>query len=244
MLHRLAELAPQVRAAYSTYDYKRVIALLATLMTSELSAFYFDVRKDALYCDPKSSLRRRAALSVVDKLFTCLATWLAPVLCFTMEEAWTSRFGEDTSVHLQPLAAVDPAWLDPALAQKWEVIRDVRRVVTGALEHERAAKRIGSSLEAAPTVHIADEATRVLVGSVDFDDICIVSDLTLQGGDGPADAFRLEGVDGVAVVPGGAAGVKCARSWRYFDPRTADPAYPDITPRDAAAMKEWQAARI
>jgi isoleucyl-tRNA synthetase len=241
MLHRLAELAPQVQAAYVSYDYKRVVALLAAFMTSELSAFYFDVRKDALYCDPRSSLRRRAALTVVDHLFGCLATWLAPIVCFTAEEAWTSRFGEEASVHLQPFASADPAWLDPALDAKWEVIKKVRRVVTGALEQERAAKRIGSSLEAAPIVHVADEATLALLRNVEFDDICIVSALTLAAGDGPAAAFRLDGVDGVAVVPGKAAGVKCARSWRYFDPRTADPAFPDLTPRDAAAMREWQA---
>ena len=241
MLHRLAELAPQVQAAYVSYDYKRVVALLAAFMTSELSAFYFDVRKDALYCDPGSSLRRRAALTVVDHLFGCLATWLAPIMCFTAEEAWTSRFGEEASVHLQPFASADPAWLDPALDAKWEVIKKVRRVVTGALEQERAAKRIGSSLEAAPIVHVADEATLALLRSVEFDDICIVSALTLAAGDGPAAAFRLQGVDGVAVVPGKAPGVKCARSWRYFDPRTADPAFPHLTPRDAAAMREWQA---
>jgi isoleucyl-tRNA synthetase len=144
-------------------------------------------------------------------------------------------------VHLQPFASADPAWLDPALDAKWEVIKKVRRVVTGALEQERAAKRIGSSLEAAPIVHVADEATLALLRSVEFDDICIVSALTLAAGDGPAAAFRLDGVDGVAVEPGKAAGVKCARSWRYFDPRTADPAFPDLTPRDAAAMREWQA---
>ncbi|MGJ4857155.1 isoleucine--tRNA ligase [Labrys sp. La1] len=242
MLHRLAELDREVRTAYESYDYKRVVALLATFMTADLSAFYFDVRKDALYCDPKSSLRRRAALSVVDKLFTCLATWLAPVLCFTMEESWTSRFGEQASVHLQPFAAADPAWIDPALAEKWDLVREARRVVTGALEHERAAKRIGSSLEAAPTVHVADEATLAVLRSVDFEDVCIVSGLTLAAGEGPAEAYRLDGVPGIAVVPGRAGGVKCARSWRYFDPSTADPAFPNITPRDAAAMREWQAA--
>ncbi|MGO4333671.1 isoleucine--tRNA ligase [Labrys sp. KB_33_2] len=242
MLHRLAELDREVRTAYESYDYKRVVALLATFMTADLSAFYFDVRKDALYCDPKSSLRRRAALSVVDKLFTCLATWLAPVLCFTMEESWTSRFGEQASVHLQPFAAADPAWIDPALAEKWDLVREARRVVTGALEHERAAKRIGSSLEAAPTVHVADEATLAVLRSVDFEDVCIVSGLTLVAGEGPAEAYRLDGVPGIAVVPSRAGGVKCARSWRYFDPSTADPAFPNITPRDAAAMREWQAA--
>ena len=134
------------------------------------------------------------------------------------------------------------AGLDPALAEKWELVREARRVVTGALEHERAAKRIGSSLEAAPVVHVADEATLAVLCSVDFEDVCIVSGLTLVAGEGPAEAYRLDGVAGIAVVPGRADGIKCARSWRYFDPKTADPAFPDITPRDAAAMREWQAA--
>ncbi|MDQ0394979.1 isoleucine--tRNA ligase [Labrys monachus] len=242
MLHRLAELAPQVKAAYAGYDYKRVVSLLAAFMTSELSAFYFDVRKDALYCDPASSVRRRASLTVVDSLFTALVTWLAPILCFTAEEAWTSRFGEAGSVHLEPLAPADPHWRDPALETKWDVIKRVRRVVTGALEQERAAKRIGAPLEAAPTVFVADAVTLRLLKSVEFDDVCIVSGLTLVEGEGPAEAFRLDGVEGVAVVPAKAGGIKCARSWRYFDPATADPAFPDLTPRDAAAMREWQSA--
>jgi isoleucyl-tRNA synthetase len=241
MLHRLAELGPVVKQAYENYDYKKVVSSLATFMTADLSAFYFDVRKDALYCDPKSSLKRRAALTVVDHLFHCLTTWLAPVLCFTMEEAWTSRFGEESSIHLEPFAPVDAAWLDPALAEKWDVIKRARRTVTGALELERAAKRVGSSLEAAPVVHVADAATLAVLQSVEFDEVCIVSSLRLVAGGGPAEAFRLEGVEGIAVVPERANGRKCARSWRYFDPKTADPAYPDITPRDAAAMKEWAA---
>ena len=242
MLHRLAELDPIVRGAYAQYDYKRVVSALSAFMTSELSAFYFDIRKDALYCDPLSSVRRRAALSVVDRLFRAVVTWLAPILAFTADEAWETRYTEGSCVHLEPFEPIDPTWRDDALAARWETVKRVRRVVTGALELERAAKRVGSSLEAAPTVHIADPDVLAVVRSVDLDEVSIVSAITIQAGEGPADAFRLEGVEGVAVVPGRAPGIKCARSWRYFDPTTADPAFPDITPRDARAMREREAA--
>ena len=94
MLHSLAELDPQIRKAYAEFDYKRIVALLSTFMNTELSAFYFDIRKDALYCDPISSRTRRAALSVIDKLCDCLTKWLAPILVFTAEEVFLARHPE------------------------------------------------------------------------------------------------------------------------------------------------------
>ena len=101
MLHRLAELDPIIRKAYEAYDYKRVVAQLAQFMNTDLSAFYFDIRKDALYCDAPSSLRRRAALETIEQIFRAVAVWLAPILSFTAEEAWLSRYpSEDGSVHL------------------------------------------------------------------------------------------------------------------------------------------------
>ncbi len=126
-------------------------------MTVDLSAFYFDVRKDALYCDPHSSLTRKACLTVLDQLYRCTVTWLAPMLCFTAEEAWLARYpGEESSVHLEPFPEIPADWRNDALAEKWRKVRTVRRVVTGALEVERAAKRIGSSLEAAPVVYVSN----------------------------------------------------------------------------------------
>lgn len=242
MLHRLAELGPQVAEAYRTYDYKRVVTLLSQFMNTELSAFYFDIRKDALYCDPLSSHVRKSALTVVDHLFHCLTTWLAPILVFTAEEAWLERYPEQKarggSVHLEAFAEAPQSWLDPELAERWSKVRRVRRAVTGALELERAAKRIGSSLEAAPEVVIADPDLRAALLGLDLAEICITSGTTIVAGEGPADAFRLADVPGVAVVPARAAGVKCARSWKYFDPATAEPGYPEVTPRDAKALRE------
>ncbi|MEN5083162.1 isoleucine--tRNA ligase [Bosea sp. TWI1241] len=246
MLHRLAELGPQVEDAYRTYDYKKVVTLLSQFMNTELSAFYFDVRKDALYCDPRSSHVRRSALTVVDQLFRCLTTWLAPILVFTAEEAWLERYPQarsgEGSVHLETFAPVDESWSDPELADRWAKVRRVRRVVTGALELERAAKRLGSSLEAAPIVHIADPDLRAAVSGLDLAEICITSGLVVAGGEGPEEAFRLADVPGVAVVPVRAGGVKCARSWKYFDPATAEPGYPEVTPRDAKALRELKGA--
>jgi isoleucyl-tRNA synthetase len=244
MLHRLAEVDLEIEAAYEAFDFKRGFAALFTFLTNDLSAFYFDVRKDALYCDPASSLTRRACLTVVDRLFRTLVTRLAPLLPFTAEETWLSRFpSEDGSVHLEPFALAHQDWRDEPLAQKWEKIRRVRRVVTGALEIERAAKRIGSSLEAAPVVYIEDRELLHMLDDVDLAEIAITSAIKVEGGQGPEEAFRMAEIPGVAVVPALAEGRKCARSWKVSPDVGSDPEWPDLTPRDAQAMREWEAAR-
>ena len=216
VLHRLSELDEVVREGYRTFAYQKVFSELFQFCTVDLSSVYFDIRKDALYCDAPSSLRRRSARTVLDILFHRLATWLAPMLVFTMEEVWLERFpGDDSSVHLQDFPET-PDWKDQALADKWAAIRKVRRVVTGALEIERREKRIGASLEAAPLVHVEDEATRAALATVDFEDLCITSAVTVTGDPAPADAFRLDDVAGVAVVPAMAEGAKCARCWKVL----------------------------
>jgi isoleucyl-tRNA synthetase len=243
MLHRLSELDAVVRQAYADFDYAKVVAALSSFMNVDLSAFYFDIRKDALYCDAPSSARRREALTTIERIFRYVTLWLAPILVFTCEEAWASREPGAHSVHLEQFPLAPAAWRDEALAQRWEAIRRVRSVVTGALEKAREAKAIGSSLEAAPRVYVEDAALRAALEGVDFAEVCITSDLVLAKGAAPTDAFRLPETPGVAVVVERAAGIKCARSWRYFDPATADRDYPDVTPRDAAALRELGAAR-
>ena len=242
VLHRLAEIHSTIVAAYAAYDFKRVCSTLLQFMNTDLSAFYLDVRKDSLYCDPLSSPRRRACRTVMDQLFHCLTTWFAPILCFTAEEVWLSRFsGEGSSVHLMAFAAPPAEWRDDALARKWEKIRTVRRVVTGALEIERQEKKaIGSSLEAAPVVYVSDADLRLALDGADLAEIFITSDAQLQPGEGPPHAFRLDDVRGVAVVSALAHGKKCARSWKITPDVGADPEFPDITPRDADAVREWE----
>ncbi|MEQ1403545.1 isoleucine--tRNA ligase [Neorhizobium sp. Rsf11] len=241
MLHRLAELDKLVREAYDAFEFKKIARALIDFANVELSAFYFDVRKDALYCDAPSSLRRRAALSVIRRIFDCMVTWLAPMLPFTTEEAWLSRNPGAVSVHLEQFPDVPAEWRNDMLAEKWNAIRRVRSVVTGALEIERKDKRIGSSLEAAPVVHITDPALLKALEGQDFEEICITSGIEIGAGEGPESAFRLPEVPGVAVDPKLAEGVKCARSWRVTKDVGTDPDWPDVSARDAAALRELAA---
>ena len=137
MLHELAKRATIVRQAYAEFDYKTVVATLAAFMNTELSAFYFDIRKDALYCDPPSSVTRKAALTAIDTICDAILRWLAPVLSFTSEEAWRMyRPDAEPSVHLTLFPEGFDEFRDDALAAKWQTIRDVRRV-----GHRRARTR-------------------------------------------------------------------------------------------------------
>ncbi len=217
VLHRLAELDTTVREGYENFDFSGVWQAVFNFATVDLSAFYFDIRKDVLYCDGDTE-RRRAARTVLDILFHRLTTWLAPILTFTMEEVWLERFpGDESSVHLVDFPASAPSWLDGDLAEKWAGIRKARRVVTAALEVQRRDKVIGASLEAAPVVHVEDAAVLAALKTVDFDDLCITSAITLTDDPTPNEAFRLDGeVEGIGVVFEKAEGEKCQRCWKIL----------------------------
>jgi isoleucyl-tRNA synthetase len=239
MLHKLAELDLKVREAYENFDFARVIATLTAFMNADLSAFYFDIRKDALYCDAPSSVRRRGALEAIEHIFRAVTVWLAPVLVFTTEEVWSARDAAHRSIHLEQFPAIPSAWSDDQLAATWETIRLLRLAVTGAIEIARAEKQIGSSLEAAPRVYLSNPEHLKALEGVDFAEICITSDVVIEFGTPmPENAFRLAEAPDVGVVVERARGVKCARSWRYFDPATASLDFPDVTPRDAEALRE------
>jgi isoleucyl-tRNA synthetase len=238
ILNRLYELDALVREAYNSYDYKRIVAALSNFMNVELSAFYFDIRKDALYCDPISSVRRRAALTVIDRVFDCLTAWLAPILVFTMEECWLERHsGATESVHLREMPAVPSEWADSDLAAKWEDVKTVRGYITRELEIARRDKLIGSSLEAAPKVTINDARLWDAANSVDLAEIAITSGLALVRG------TATEG-EPVVVAFAKAEGTRCARSWKYTTDVGSDPQYPDLSARDAQAMRERAAAGL
>jgi isoleucyl-tRNA synthetase len=166
-------------------------------------------------------------------------------LSFTCEEAWwLYKPGGDASVHLTLFPDGLQTFRDDTLAAKWETIRDVRRVVTGALELERAAKRIGSSLEASPLVYVADKAIFATLFDVDLAEVCITSNAMVTDEDAPPDAFRLNDVPNVAVVVEKAVGKKCARSWKILPTVGDDAEYPDVSPRDAKALREWKAMGV
>ena len=219
VLHRLAELDARIRGALDTHDWTGVYPELHAFCAADLSAFYFDIRKDALYCDRPDSPRRRAARTVLDTLHRCLTAWLAPVLVFTAEEAWTTRFpGEAESVHLQAFPAIPVAWRDPALGVAMQARRDVRGAVTTALEGARQAKAIGASLEA--SVGLPPSAMAVLDESL-WAEFAIVS----------------------AVHPGGetvevtrAPGEKCARCWRVLPEVGSLSAHPALCVRCCDAV--------
>jgi isoleucyl-tRNA synthetase len=245
MLHELAEQAAIVRTAYAEFDYKTVVASLSAFMNSELSAFYFDIRKDTLYCDPPSSPVRKAALTTIDIICDAILRWFAPVLSFTADEAWQLyKPDAEPSVHLTLFPDELEAFRDEKLAAKWEIIRNVRRVVTGALELERAAKRIGSSLEASPLVYVTDKKIFETLFDVDLAEVFITSNAMVTNEDPPPGAFRLNDVPGVAVVVEKAVGTKCARSWKILPTVGEDPEYPDVSPRDAQALREWKALGV
>ncbi len=227
VLHRVAELDRLIRRAIEDYDFHAAFTAVHTFCASDLSALYFDVRKDALYCDAPGNPRRRAARTVLDILFDALTAWLAPVLCFTAEEAWLARHPDDPgSVHLRTFPACPAEWYDPELARRWETVRRVRRVVTGALELERQEKRIGASLQAHPVVHVSADQAQAFDG-LDLAELAITSGATLTTEPAPAGAYTQDDVAGVAVEARLAPGTKCARCWRVLpevgrDARAAD----------------------
>ncbi|MCJ9428464.1 isoleucine--tRNA ligase [Kordiimonas marina] len=218
VLHRLTELDTMIRARSSEFDYNPIFQALYQFCIVDLSAFYFDVRKDSLYCDDRMGIRRRAARTVLDEVFKCLATWFAPILSFTAEEVWMSRYGVDAeSVHLQQWPTLHTSWQDDALAEKWSKIRRLRRVVTGALEIDRREKRIGASLQAKVAVFVEDPAYVEAFAGQDAAELFITSTASLEQGPAPEGAFTLDDVKGVAVVTGLASGEKCERCWVVSD---------------------------
>jgi isoleucyl-tRNA synthetase len=237
ILAKLAELDALVREGYAEFDFNRVFSTLFAFCTNELSAFYFDIRKDVLYCDRVDSTRRRAARTATDEIFRRVVTWLAPILCFTMEEAWLYRFpGENESVHLHVFPETPRDWANAALTEKWNRIRTLRRVVTGALEVARRDKVIGASLEAMPTLYVTEASDAKLFDDVDLGEIAITSNAHVSTIEPPADAFRLPDVEGVAVEFHHAQGNKCARCWMIL-PEVGTNKHDDLCNRCNEAVK-------
>ncbi|MEO1191921.1 MAG: isoleucine--tRNA ligase [Pseudomonadota bacterium] len=243
LLHRLWELGRLVRQSLADFDFTTINRALHDFCALDLSAFYFDIRKDSLYCDAQTAPRRQACLAVLDQIFSCLTAWLAPILCFTAEEAWLSRgSGLEESVHLRLFPEVPASWQDEALAARWEKIRAVRRVMTGALELCRAEKTLGSSLQARPQVFVEDAELLALISTIDLGEIAITSGAQLERGSGPDEAFRLSEVPGVAVVVAPAEGAKCQRCWQILPEVGSQPGYPDLCQRCAGAVAALDAA--
>ncbi|WP_309604053.1 isoleucine--tRNA ligase [Phenylobacterium sp.] len=240
ILHRLWELDAHVRAAYEGFIFQDVARALIEFCQVELSALFFDIRRDALYCDRPDSERRRATRTVMDAAFERLTVWLSPLMPFTTEEAWTTRFPDAASNGLRVFPTTPDAWRNDVEAGRWAQVQTVTSVVTGALEVERREKRMGAALEAAPAVEIADAGLRAAFEGLDPAEVFRTSAATLSPGPGPEDSFRLSEAPGVAVSPIRASGHKCARCWRVL-PQVKAPSF--LCERCDDAVAHWDAAK-
>ena len=212
VLHRLTELDKLVCEKTERYDFHAIFTHIHDFCNGDLSAFYFDIRKDTLYCDSPASIERRACRTVMDETLKCLISWIAPILCFTADEAWMAYRGDETdSIHLHEYAKTQECWHNAALGQKWAAIRKVRSEITTALEAARNEGLIGGSLSADIRVTTSTATTGLLAG-IDLADLCITSSAELiDAGDTPT---KIE----VARATGG----KCARCWKQFSEIPAD----------------------
>ncbi|MBF0248465.1 MAG: isoleucine--tRNA ligase, partial [Alphaproteobacteria bacterium] len=235
VLHRLWDMDKKVRKACDDFHFHPLFTELHNFCAVELSSFYFDIRKDTLYCERPDSTLRRACRTVLDEIFNRLTAWLAPFICFTADEAWLARYPQDDSVHLKLFPDTPDEWRDDALAAKWAKVRDLRRVVTGALEIERGEKRIGSSLQAAPKVYATADYVQAMRG-VDLAELVITSGAELIEGEAPDGAFRLSDVTEIGVVPALSEGGKCERCWKVLPDVGANPAHPTVCGRCADAV--------
>jgi isoleucyl-tRNA synthetase len=236
VLHRLSELDARIRRAAEDYDWTGVYPELHNFCATDLSAFYFDIRKDALYCDGADSHRRRSARTVLDVLHRCLCAWFAPVLVFTAEEAWLARFpDEQGSVHLTDFPFVPEGWRDAALAERWVRIRAIRGEVTAILETHRRDGDIGSSLQAAPQLLLRAE-DRDLLSPAEWAEVCIVSDMEIGQDE------RVAPAEAAAVRFRPAPGTKCDRCWRVLPEVGRSHAHPTLCRRCEAVVEATPAS--
>jgi isoleucyl-tRNA synthetase len=199
VLHLLADMDAKLRQAVEDFDYNTYVRLICDFANNDLSAFFFDIRKDSLYCDSPSSPKRRAYRTVLDTLFHALVRYAAPVLVFTAEEVWQTRHTGEGSVHFSDWPEVDAGWQDEALAARWLVLRDLRGDVTEAIEPMRREKVIGSSLEAEVTIPEAHDG-------IDLSELFITGSVST----------------GQTLSVTKTAHHKCGRCWRHLPEVTED----------------------
>jgi isoleucyl-tRNA synthetase len=214
ILHLLAELDGKLRTAIADYDFNSYTRLLSEFANNDLSAFYFDIRKDSLYCDGANDMRRRANLTVLTILFDALVRYAAPVLVFTAEEVWQSRYPDsEGSVHMLEMPNIDLAWRNPVLNTKWNLVRSIRNEITGHLEPLRRDKIIGSSLQADVSVRLAHATDDFNLCALDWAEIAIVSavDFGLQ-----APIEQTEPRYWVEFESKVTDNHKCGRCWRHL----------------------------
>jgi len=186
---------------------------LLNFCSNDLSAFYFDIRKDAIYCDGKESIERRSARTLLDIIFNYLVRWLAPSLSFTAEEAWKARDNQ-SSIHLEDFLTTPNSYNNSNISDTWTTLKKIRKVITGALEKKRAEKIIGSSLEAHIDIYL-EKSILEKVKNYQMDEISITSSFSLHELNSSIEGFVLEEVSNVKILVSKTSGKKCQRCWKY-----------------------------
>jgi isoleucyl-tRNA synthetase len=215
ILHRLWEINQTVEECVNTFNFHLMFTTLLNFCSNDLSAFYFDIRKDTFYCDSFQSTKRRASRTLLDLIFNHLVRWLAPSLAFTCEEAWQAR-GHTSSIHLEDFIPAKKEYQSTDLQKKWDMIKNVRKVITGALEKKRAEKIIGSSLEAHIKVYVSDEIKKI-IAKIHLDEIAITSSYELLSDEGADSGFVMDEIEGVRVEVEKVVGDKCNRCWKFTE---------------------------
>ncbi len=243
MLHQMASLDDKINAELDAYNFNAPMKLIHDFCNDELSSFYFDIRKDRLYCDRPDSMEWKACRTAMAIMLDWLVKRIAPVLSFTAEEAWSHSplTSEHESIHLTETMAIPDSYRNTDLAQKWSKIKEIRTIVLGSIEPHRANKDIGSSLEAAPEIYLSGDYIGLLDNEMAAE-ICITSQARIIEDTAPDNAFTLPHIQNVGVLFQKAQGQKCHRCWKILSTVGSDPDYPDLSPRDADAVR-WYSAR-
>ena len=215
ILHRLWEVDQIIQKCVKDFNFHLMFTTLLNFCSNDLSAFYFDIRKDSIYCDSFDSKKRRSARTLLNLIFDHLVRWLAPSLSFTCEEAWKAK-GNTSSIHLEDFLKASQDFKNNDIANKWNIIKNIRKVITGAIEKKRAEKLIGSSLEANIIIYVKEDLKKK-IEEINFDEIAITSSFQLLDYKNKKDYFALEEIDDVAVTVEKTDGQKCERCWKYTD---------------------------
>jgi len=213
ILHRLWEIDEIIKECVKTFNLHLMFTTLLNFCSNDLSAFYFDIRKDIIYCNGKESIERRSARTLLDIIFNYLVRWLAPSLSFTTEEAWKARDNQ-SSIHVEDFLTAPQIYKNYKISETWIILKQIRKVVTGALEKKRAEKIIGSSLESHIDIFV-EKSLLEIIKNYPLDEICITSSFELHELNDNSEGFSIDEVSNVKVSVSKNDGKKCQRCWKY-----------------------------
>ena len=218
MLHQIYELDKKIKNYFKEYSFHKLYKELLQFCSQDLSAFYFDIRKDALYCEPVNSKIRKASIKFLNITLDILLRWFAPIISFTTEEIYKIIYNNEKSIHLENFSTIPEKWLNKSLGNKWNQLKLVRQVCNVAIEVKRTNKELGSSLEADLEIFL-EKKYLDLVKNIDLSEFCITSKAKAQilNGQKDLELFKLENIQGIGVLVKKAVGNKCPRCWKIFE---------------------------